>query len=238
MAMTPRCRSWRRARPSPGTFGPMCATTAPSAGPRRRRPFITLRGTANRSIPSAICKASPAFCRPTLTAAIIRCYDPSRAQGVITSALCWAHARRQFFELADIAANARRGRQAPPISPIALEAVKRIDALFDIERCINGLSADERLRVSPGAKCAARADLEAWLREERASLSRSASVAKPIDYMLKRWDRFRALPRRWPDLPDEQCRRAGASRICTWKEVVAVRRFRTRRRSRRRHVRR
>ena len=39
------------------------------------------------------------------------------------------------------------GKKAPAISPIALEAVKRIDALFDIERAINGLSADERLRV-------------------------------------------------------------------------------------------
>ena len=74
-------------------------------------------------------------------------YDPSRAPGPITSALCWAHARRQFFELADIAANARRGKNAAAISPIALEAVKRIDALFDIERGINGQSAEERLRV-------------------------------------------------------------------------------------------
>jgi hypothetical protein len=32
--------------------------------------------------------------------------------------------------------------------------------------------------------------LEAWLRDERSRLSRSASVAKPTDYMLKRWDRF------------------------------------------------
>jgi hypothetical protein len=32
--------------------------------------------------------------------------EPSRSPGPITSALCWAHARRQFFELADIAANA------------------------------------------------------------------------------------------------------------------------------------
>src|SRR5436190_16567992 len=74
-------------------------------------------------------------------------YDPSRPQGAITAALCWAHARRQFFELADIAANARRGKTATAISPVALEAVKRIDALFDIERNINGLSAEERLRV-------------------------------------------------------------------------------------------
>src|SRR6266853_5354480 len=34
------------------------------------------------------------------------------------------------------------------------------------------------------------AALQAWLREERSRLSRSASVAKPIDYMLRRWDRF------------------------------------------------
>ena len=74
-------------------------------------------------------------------------YDPSRVPGAITPALCWSHARRQFFELADIAANARRGKKAPAISPVALEAVKRIDALFDIERTINGLSAEERLRV-------------------------------------------------------------------------------------------
>lgn len=32
--------------------------------------------------------------------------------------------------------------------------------------------------------------MEAQLRDERSRLSRSASVAKPIDYMLKRWGRF------------------------------------------------
>jgi transposase len=117
-------------------------------------------------------------------------FDPSRPQGTITPALCWAHARRKFFELADIAANARRGKQAPAISPIALEAVRRIDALFDIERGINGLSAGERLRARQAQSTPLLAELEAWLREERSRLSRSASVAKPIDYMLKRWDRF------------------------------------------------
>ena len=98
--------------------------------------------------------------------------------------------RRQFFELADIAANARRGKNAPAISPVALEAVKRIDALFDIERAINGLRAEERLRVRQEQSAPLVAALEAWLRDERSRLSRSASVAKPIDYMLRRWDRF------------------------------------------------
>jgi transposase len=117
-------------------------------------------------------------------------YAPSRAQGPITAALCWAHARRQFFELADIAANARRGKTAAAISPIALEAVKRIDALFDIERGINGQSAEERLRARREQSAPLVATLEAWLREQRSRLSRSSSVAGPIDYMLRRWDRF------------------------------------------------
>jgi len=120
-------------------------------------------------------------------------YDPARAAGPITPALCWAHARRQFFELADIAANARRGRQAPAISPVALEAVKRIDVLFDIERDINGLGADERLRVRQRHSAPVVAALEAWLRDERSRLSRSASVVKPIDYMLKRFASFAAF---------------------------------------------
>jgi transposase len=117
-------------------------------------------------------------------------YDPLRAQGPITSALCWAHARRQFFELADIAANARRGKNAAAMSPIALEAVKRIDALFDIERGINGQSAEERLRVRREQSAPLLAVLEAWLREQRSRLSSASSVVGPIDYMLRRWDRF------------------------------------------------
>jgi transposase len=117
-------------------------------------------------------------------------YDPSRAQGAITAALCWAHARRQFFELADIAANARRRKGTAAISPVALEAVKRIDMLFDIERGINGLAADERLHVRQKDSAPLVTALEAWLRDHRSRLSRSASVLKPIDYMLKRWDDF------------------------------------------------
>ena len=117
-------------------------------------------------------------------------YDAARPQGAITPALCWAHARRKFFELADIAANARRGKTAPAISPIALEAVKRIDALFDIERTIKGASIGERLRIRQKQSAPLLAELEAWLREARAPLSRSAAVAKPIDYLLKRWDGF------------------------------------------------
>ncbi|MGY4412290.1 hypothetical protein ACVWW4_004026 [Bradyrhizobium sp. LB7.1] len=78
-----------------------------------------------------------------------------------TAAFCWAHGRRAFFELADIAQNARRGRSATAISPIALEAVRRIDQLFEIEREIHGSSAPERLRVRQDRSAPLLSDFEA-----------------------------------------------------------------------------
>jgi transposase len=119
-----------------------------------------------------------------------RLYLPDRKPGPVTEALCWSHARRKFFGLADIAANARRGKAAPPISPIAFEAVKRIDLLFDIERDINGLVAKQRLAVRAERSAPLVAKLEEWIRGERAKLSRHAPVAQAIDYMLKRWEGF------------------------------------------------
>ncbi len=50
-------------------------------------------------------------------------YRADRDPGPVTSALCWSHARRKFFELADIAGNVRKGKPAHQISPTALEAV-------------------------------------------------------------------------------------------------------------------
>lgn len=121
-------------------------------------------------------------------------YNPlfkvDRDPGSLTQALCWAHARRKFFVLADIAANAKRGRNAAPISPMALEAIKRIDGLFDIEREINGLAADQRLERRRKDSQPLVEELHGWLQTERAKLSRSSPVAEAIDYMLKRWDGF------------------------------------------------
>jgi transposase len=120
-------------------------------------------------------------------------YRGGRSPGPIAEALCWAHARRKFFELADIAQRARRrarGKTDPVISPMALEAVTRIDALFDIERQINGLAADKRLAARRDESAPLVADLEAWMRAERARLSRGNEVAKAMDYMLKRWPAF------------------------------------------------
>jgi len=117
-----------------------------------------------------------------------RLYEAGRRPAPLIEAACWAHARRKFFVLADITAKARG--KLPVVAPLALEAVKRIDAIFDIEREINGQSADERLAVRHAHLMPLVSDLEAWMRAERARLSRHAEVAKAMDYMLKRWVAF------------------------------------------------
>ena len=120
-------------------------------------------------------------------------YEADRRPGPITEAGCWVHARRPFFVLADIAANARRkaqGKTAGVISPLALEAVRRIDALFAIERSINGDSAERRRAVRQEVSAPLIADLEAWMYEHRPKLSRGNDLAKAMDYTLKRWAAF------------------------------------------------
>jgi transposase len=120
-------------------------------------------------------------------------YQPGRSPGPILDALCWVHARRPLFALADIEASARRAAQGKTplvISPLAFEAVRRIDALLEIERAVNGRSAEERRAVRQEMSAPLVADLEAWMREQRAKLARGNDVAKAMDYMLKRWPAF------------------------------------------------
>lgn len=117
-------------------------------------------------------------------------FDPKAKAQPITPAFCFAHARRGFFELADIEKTARDGRRGKPVAPIALEAVRRLDALFEIERDINGRSADERRAVRQEKSKPLLDDMHAWLLRERETLSRSAEVLKPMNYMLRRWADF------------------------------------------------
>ena len=117
-----------------------------------------------------------------------RLYAADRRPGPLIEAACWSHARRKFFVLADVAAKARG--KLPVIAPLALGAVRRIDAIFAIEREINGLPTPERLAVRRQRVAPLVADLQQWMRTERARLSRHADVAKAMDYMLKRWDAF------------------------------------------------
>lgn len=104
-------------------------------------------------------------------------YEAHRQPGPIIEAGCWAHARRKFFDIARI-----------DKAPIAIEAVKRIDALFEIERDINGKPPPERQRVRNERSRPLVAALEIWLREQRAKLSAGNKTAKAIQYSLNCWE--------------------------------------------------
>ena len=106
-------------------------------------------------------------------------YAEGRKPGPILEAACWAHGRRKFFELADLQK-----------APLAIEAVRRIDELFAIEREINGKPPDERRSVRQQRSKPLVDALEAWLRQERKALSSKSPMAKAMDYSLKRWPAF------------------------------------------------
>lgn len=120
-------------------------------------------------------------------------YRADRKPGPIREAACWVHARRPFFAMADIEENARRkaaGKKEIPLSPIAVEVVRRIDALFAIERAINGQRPEGRLEARKSASRPLVDDLHSYLREQVAKLSRGHDLAKAIQYMLRRWPAF------------------------------------------------
>ena len=75
-------------------------------------------------------------------------------------------------------------------APIAAEAVRRIDAIFDAERDLNGLSIAGRLAGRQRIAAPLVAGLETWRRAERGKLSRHSEVASAMDYMLKHWTAF------------------------------------------------
>jgi transposase len=105
-----------------------------------------------------------------------RLYEANRKPGPIMEAACWAHARRKFFDLARISK-----------APIAIEAVERMDALFAIEREINGLPPAQRVAARNERSRSLVIELERWFREQRARVSKNSETGKAIDYSLKRW---------------------------------------------------
>ena len=107
-------------------------------------------------------------------------YSQARKPCALTQALCWAHGRRNFFKLAELAK-----------APLAIEAVRRIDAIFDLERTINGLPHEQRRTTRQDSIAPLVVDLECLDARCTPQDVAARDVAKAIDYMLKRWPSFR-----------------------------------------------
>ena len=164
----------------------------PSAAPRRRRRCSITRATGRASIPRRIWPTTPGFSRLTLTAATTSSTSPIASRGQSWKRLAGSMlvVRSLSWRMWPKCPCKAQGKTPAPISPLALEAVRRIDALFEIERSINGQSAEQRRAVRRELSAPLVADLESWMREQRAKLSRGNEVAKAMEYMLKRWTAF------------------------------------------------
>ena len=138
--------------------------------------------------PNGTSRVTPAFCRPTRSTALV---------GSIFRPPAWPDHRGgvlepcapQVLRVGRIAANARRGKTATPISPLAFEAVQRIDEVFASSA---RLTACRRARLGPAPERITPlvGALGKWMRDRARQTLRHADVAKAIDYMLTRWPAF------------------------------------------------
>lgn len=101
---------------------------------------------------------------------------PDRPGGPSVLAYCWAHARRGFFDAAKDDGAA-----------IAQEALRRIGALYDIERELHGRPPDERLSARQLRSLPIAEDLRLWLDEKRRRMFSGSPTLKAINYTLNHW---------------------------------------------------
>jgi transposase len=97
-------------------------------------------------------------------------------RGDVQLALCWAHVRRRFYELA-----------AAGPAPIASEALQQIARLYAVESDIRGRSADKRRAVRQEKSRPILDAFEPWLRAKLELISQKTKLAEAIRYALSRW---------------------------------------------------
>ncbi|MHC8403379.1 IS66 family transposase [Pseudomonas sp. MDT1-17] len=95
----------------------------------------------------------------------------------ITEVGCMAHARRKFFEL-----------HAANQSPVAAEALRRIAELYEIEGRGRKLATKQRQHLRVQEAAPKLRSLHDWLQSTRQGVANGSSLAKAIDYSLKRWE--------------------------------------------------
>ncbi len=95
----------------------------------------------------------------------------------ITHVACMAHARRKLFEVFEATK-----------SPIAEEALRRIQELYVIEADIKGRTIDQRRAVRQARSKPLLDAFHTWAEAQRRRLSGKAPLGKALQYALSRWD--------------------------------------------------
>lgn len=95
----------------------------------------------------------------------------------ISRAGCWAHVRRKFYDIAEATD-----------SPVAREAIKRIEALYRIERRINGRPPDERRQIRQQEAVPLMEAFKVWLDARLRECAKGSGLGKAINYARKQWN--------------------------------------------------
>ena len=98
---------------------------------------------------------------------------------------CFAHSRRRFFEALKALPNAQR-KQASA----AHEAVRRIDALYLIERQIKDLSDEERTRIRREEAVPQLASLHEWAGRIQHETMPSGKLGEALGYLITQWPKL------------------------------------------------
>jgi transposase len=94
----------------------------------------------------------------------------------VTEVGCMAHARRKFFDL-----------HVANQSPVAAEALRRIAELYEIEGRGRKLDTEQRQQLRAQEADPKLQSLHDWLQSTRQGVANGGSLAKAMDYSLKRW---------------------------------------------------
>ena len=103
-------------------------------------------------------------------------YKASFAQGIVEAG-CLAHARRKFFDL-----------HATNKSQLAGFALEQLGKVYDIERQVKDLSADQRQSIRQQQTKPVLDALHEWMSLQRQKLPDSSATARALDYSLRRWE--------------------------------------------------
>ncbi len=107
-------------------------------------------------------------------------YKPDACGSVrVREAACWAHLRRDFHDVWQTTK-----------SEIAKEALDRIGVLYDIEKQINGRSAEDRHGVRREHSKPKVEAFKVWAEQQLGSISGKSDLAKAFRYVLTRWAAF------------------------------------------------
>lgn len=98
---------------------------------------------------------------------------------------CFAHSRRRFFEALKALPNAQRKSASP-----AYEAVRRIDALYLIERQIKDLGDEERTRIRREEAVPQLDSLYEWASRLQHETMPSGKLGDALGYLVKQWPRL------------------------------------------------